>query len=294
MLIKCRDLKLSKIKNYAIGGLSSSITSTCILPIDYLKVPRQMLMETGFKQSALMYTKNTFKSLKVFNQGFDSALYRQVLYTTVRLRFYGLLSDIEKCNTGIDSISFWHKIYYSLIAGVFGSSIGRPADITLVRAHTEAIKPLERRWNYKGVSDAFMRKYKAEELAYCKKGSAPTILRASIMNAGMLVPYHTVKEMLDQKHGQALSNKLGASFVASVIACFVALPCDHFKTKYQNMVPDHEGKLPFSSFNDCVKKSIAREGMKGLYIGFPMFVMRCAPQLVVTLLTQEFLHSQLA
>lgn len=56
------------------------------------------------------------------------------------------------------------------------------------------------------------------------------------------------------------------------------------------MVPDANGKLPYSGFVDCFKQSIATEGFAGMYVGFGTFVVRIAPHAVITLLTTDFLH----
>lgn len=292
MLTNYREKKLVTLKNFAIGGIAGCIATTAILPIDYVKVHRQVMGETGTKQSAIEFAKVTLrnKGFRQFYSGLDSALFRQVLYTTTRLGLYRTMSDKEKQRTGKETIDFWKKMQYSLISGAIGSTIGNPADITLVRVQTDAMNPPEIRRNYKGVSDAFVRMYKEEGLISYWKGCTPTVLRACAMNVGMLVPFDTAKEMLDRSFGHTAWNQLGASFIAAVIACTISLPFDNVKTKYQRMVPSVDGTLPYKSFSDCVRTSLAREGIAGLYIGFPVFVLRCAPHVVITLLTQDFLH----
>jgi solute carrier family 25 oxoglutarate transporter 11 len=106
----------------------------------------------------------------------------------------------------------------------------------------------------------------------------------------MLVTYDTAKEWLDHTFGSSTLNRFTGSFIAAIVACTVSLPFDNVKTKFQRMTPRLDGTLPYSSFTDCVKKSLAREGLRGLYIGFPVFVMRVAPHVIITLLTQDLLH----
>jgi solute carrier family 25 oxoglutarate transporter 11 len=288
-----KEKKLATIKNFAIGGLAGCIATTAILPIDYIKVHRQVMGETGVgKMSTVEFAKLTLKQkgFTEFYKGLDSALFRQVLYTTCRLGLYRTFSESEKQRTGKDVIDFSKKMEYSLISGAIGSTIGNPADITLVRVQTDSMLPPESRRNYKGVSDAFVRMYREEGLTSFWRGCTPTILRACAMNVGMLVPYDSAKEGLDKAFGKSTWNQFSASFIAAVVACVVSLPFDNVKTKYQRMAPGVDGKLPYSSFSDCVQKSIKREGLLGLYIGFPVFVMRVAPHVIITLLTQEYLH----
>jgi solute carrier family 25 oxoglutarate transporter 11 len=110
------------------------------------------------------------------------------------------------------------------------------------------------------------------------------------MNVGMLVPYDTAKEWFDHYLGPSTMNRISGSFVAALTACCMSLPFDNIKTKYQRMTTGADGKLPYSGFSDCVQKSVAREGLRGFYIGFPVYLMRVAPHVIITLLVQDLLH----
>lgn len=56
------------------------------------------------------------------------------------------------------------------------------------------------------------------------------------------------------------------------------------------MVPNSEGKYEYSGVLDCMQKSIKREGVKGLWIGYPTYFSWVAPHSIIVLLTQDFLH----
>lgn len=45
-----------------------------------------------------------------------------------------------------------------------------------------------------------------------------------------------------------------------------------------------DGTYPYSGVPDCLRQSIAREGVVGLWIGFPVFYTRVAPHAMITLL----------
>lgn len=53
------------------------------------------------------------------------------------------------------------------------------------------------------------------------------------------------------------------------------------------MKPDANGNLPYSGFKDCFAKSIAREGVFGLWAGLPTYYFRIAPHAMITLLVSE-------
>lgn len=53
------------------------------------------------------------------------------------------------------------------------------------------------------------------------------------------------------------------------------------------------GVLPYKGFVDCFGKSIANEGVKGLWTGLPTFYSRMAPHAMITVLLQDFFHDLL-
>ena len=65
----------------------------------------------------------------------------------------------------------------------------------------------------------------------------------------------------------------------------------------QKMKQDAAGKYPYSSIFDAIakvmitynRKSARKEGIKGLWVGFPTFYFRIAPHTMITLITQDYL-----
>ena len=51
-----------------------------------------------------------------------------------------------------------------------------------------------------------------------------------------------------------------------------------------------DGKFPYSGVPDCFAKTIAREGITGLWTSFPVYYSRVAPHAMITLLAQDALH----
>lgn len=62
---------------------------------------------------------------------------------------------------------------------------------------------------------------------------------------------------------------------------FFSLPFDNLKTKLQRMKARPDGTYPYSGFFDCFKKSVAKEGVTGLWVGFPTFYVRVAPHAMI-------------
>jgi len=101
-----------------------------------------------------------------------------------------------------------------------------------------------------------------------------------------------VKELLnrraDVKDTQAI--RLQASAISGVALSLVTLPFDNLKTKLQKMTPDAHGNYPYAGVMDCLKKTVKREGVLGLWVGYPTFYARVAPHSMLVLLVQDFLH----
>lgn len=265
-----------------------------IQPIDTVKVRIQLAGETGktASRSPFVICRNIIanEGVRGLYQGLDSALFRQATYGTARLGFYKFLFNLRMKQKG--EVVFHEKVGISLAAGVLGTMIGNPADIALVRFQSDSYLPLEQRRNYRHVFDAFNRIIKEEGILTLWRGATPTMLRAVSINVSMLTTYDEIKEWFNRrsevKDTQAI--RLKASAVAGVALSLVSLPFDNIKTKLQKMNKDANGNYPYKGVVDCFKQSIKREGVTGLWVGYPTFYMRVAPHAMLVLLIQDFLH----
>ena len=177
-----------------------------------------------------------------------------------------------------------------MTAGALGSFIGNPCDLALVRMQADTTLPQEQRRNYKHVGDAFSRIVKEEGVVSLWKGSVPTILRASSLNVAMFVTYDSAKEIATATMGSSTSPiaiQIGSSMISAVATAVGSLPFDNVKTKIQKMKAGPDGKLPYSGVPDCFAKSIAKEGVTGLWAGLPTYYFRVGPHVIITLLAAE-------
>lgn len=271
------------------------MTATAVIqPIDTIKVRIQLISESGkgASKSPFVVGRNIIatEGVRGLYKGIDSALFRQATYGTARLGFYKFLFNKRMKQKG--EVILREKIVISLISGVLGTMIGNPADLALVRFQSDAYLPVEQRRNYKHVFDAFGRIIKEEGLLTLWRGAMPTMLRAVSINVSMLTTYDEIKEWFnkrsDVKDTQAI--RLKASAVAGFVLSLVSLPFDNIKTKMQKMTKDANGNYPYKGVVDCFRKSIQREGISGLWVGYPTFYMRVAPHAMLVLLVQDFLH----
>lgn len=225
--------------------------------------------------------------------GLDSALFRQATYCTARLGLYKQLYDYTASRNEGKPPSVAAKIACSITAGSIGAMIGNPSDLALVRFQNDATLPVEQRRNYKHVFDAFGRIIREEGVLTLWRGSSPTVARAILMNVGMLTTYDECKEKISHyRHEKTPSQStlLLSSAISSVVCSLMSLPADNLRVKLQRMKPNPDGTMPYKGLMDCGMRSIQREGVLGLWIGYPTFYFRVAPHTIITLLTQEFLR----
>ncbi len=163
------------------GGLSGMIATTCIQPIDMIKVRLQLAGEgirTGPKPSPLSITKDIIAQGKVLDlyTGLSAGLLRQAVYTTARLGFFDTFQNMltaraEKRGT---EISFAERGAAGLTAGGLAAMIGNPADLALIRMQSDGLKPKDQRANYRSVFDALKRITATEGLGALWAGAYPS------------------------------------------------------------------------------------------------------------------------
>ena len=283
-------------RTFFIGGLSGC-TSTCIIqPVDMVKVQIQARSEAlgkGSNVSPFTVVRGMLSNGKGFRQfyrGLDSALMRQITYTTTRMGIYK--TAFNKYEKKHGSVPFSMKALFSLSAGFIGSLTGNPADLILVRLQLDPTLPEAQRRNYTGFFDAFSKIVRNEGVLQLWRGSTPTIVRAMMLNLGMLGPFDEVKERLNRYFGEkdTLRVRLMASAVSGFLCSFMSLPFDNAKTKMQRMVAGPDGQFPYRHIFHCLQKTISHEGFTRMWVGFPTFYFRIAPHAMLTLLMQDYIY----
>ena len=119
---------------------------------------------------------------------------RQITYTTTRMGIYKTLLNRYEHEHGRVPLSI--KSCYGVFAGFIGSLVGNPSDLILIRLQADQTLPKEKRRNYKNFLDAFRRIVKEEGVLTLWRGASPTVVRAMVLNFGMLAPFDEVKERL--------------------------------------------------------------------------------------------------
>eukprot|EP00658_Telonema_sp_P-2_P066758 TRINITY_DN55720_c0_g1_i1.p2 TRINITY_DN55720_c0_g1~~TRINITY_DN55720_c0_g1_i1.p2 ORF type:complete len:300 (+),score=77.52 TRINITY_DN55720_c0_g1_i1:234-1133(+) len=269
---------------FLVGGTAGCMATACIQPIDMVKVRIQM----GAGTNPVVVAKDIIAAEGIggLYKGLSAGFLRQLTYGMSRLGIFRTLTNnlTPEGRTAAD-LPAMTKFGCSLTAGGLGALIGTPADAALIRMQGDSTLPKEQRRNYKNGLDAMMRMAKEEGMAGFFAGAFPTIVRGLAMNVGMFMTFDSLKKTIGPsmpggENGQA--NRFLCGFLSGWCAASAALPFDYIKTQLQKQTPDANGKLPFSGIMDCAGKTIAAEGPLALYKGYPTFVVRISPHIMLT------------
>ena len=280
--------------NFLFGGLSGCLATCVVQPIDMIKTQIQLTSESGSsKISPISVAKNFVaeNGAKALYRGLDSALLRQVLYTTTRFGIFYSLNDYLKNKNKGKPATVLQKIGCALTAGGIGAAIANPADLILIRMQADSIIPIEKRRNYTSVFNGISRIRAEEGIGALWTGSLPTITRACVLNIFMLAPFEEFKERLKNVIPDTKTRTIVSSCIASFLGSFSALPFDNTKTKIQKMSKLPDGTYPYKGMIDCFFKTIKKEGPTRLWVGFPTFYVRIGPHVVITLVLNDVFRS---
>lgn len=270
---------------FIIGGSSGIIATTCIQPIDMVKVRLQLAGEgtrVGPKASPLTVAKEIMAEGGILNfySGLSAGYLRQIVYGTARLGLFGTFIERFEKRAEVNGtrVGFAERAIAGLGAGGLGSFIGNPAEVVLIRMQSDGLKPKDQRVNYRSAFDALARITRTEGIRALWSGAYPTVIRAMATNFGQLSFFSESKSQL-QRH-TSLSpqmTSLTASTIGGFFAAFFSLPLDMVKTRLQRQTKAADGAVVYKGMADCFVKVARTEGLLRFYRGFWPYFFRMAP-----------------
>lgn len=287
------------IKPFLFGGLSGMFATSCIQPIDMVKVQIQLQGEAGSKIQ--VQSKNPIvigthivrtQGPQALYRGLSAGLVRQATYTTARMGLFGTFVEMAR-SPGEEKLAFWKRGVCGLTAGGLAAIVGTPADVALIRMQADTTAPPDQRRGYKNVFDALSKMAKSEGIGSWWSGCQPTVYRAMCLNVGMLTVNAQAKDTFAELYKMKNTDKtvvLSSSAVAGFFAAFLSLPADFVKTRLQRMQALPDGSMPYRGFLDCAGKILRAEGPLAFYQGFPTYYVRIAPHAMITLISMETLN----
>eukprot|EP00928_Gymnodinium_smaydae_P020837 TRINITY_DN1805_c0_g1_i3.p1 TRINITY_DN1805_c0_g1~~TRINITY_DN1805_c0_g1_i3.p1 ORF type:complete len:298 (+),score=81.84 TRINITY_DN1805_c0_g1_i3:104-997(+) len=282
-------------KPFATGSLAGMIATTCIQPIDMVKVRIQLLAGTAEAAGPVTIAGNMLRTegLASFYTGLSAGLTRQVVYTGARLGLFDKFQAALK--TPGEPMSFGKNALAALSAGGLAALAGNPADLALIRMQADSMLPVAERAGYTNVFTTMGKIVSQQGVGGLMAGCVPTAQRAMALNFGMLAFNASGKDWLKSMGVTGPAQVFGASAIAGFFASFFSLPFDFVKTQMQKQKPDPvTGELLYKSSADCAMKIMAEGGPMRFYAGFPTFYVRIAPHAMITLIAQDFIKKNWA
>merc|ERR1712059_106536 len=87
------------------------------------------------------------------------------------------------------------------------------------------------------------------------------------------------------------TNRFFSGFLSGWTAATMALPFDFVKTRLQQMEPcPTTGKLPYTGIANCFKTVFVEGGPLAFYSGYPTFITRITPHIMLTWVFLDFLN----
>lgn len=208
-----------------------------VQPLDLIKTRLQISGQGG---GAKEYT-GTFDAIsKIIKRegitslykGLSAGLLRQATYTTTRLGTYTFLNEKYKKETG-QNPNLFVSMGLGVCAGITGSFVGNPAEISLIRMTADGRLPLAERRNYTSVINALVRITREEGLLTLWRGCIPTMGRAAVVNAAQLSSYSQAKRLLVQSgyFQEGIFMHFTASMISGFVTTVASMPVDIAKTR---------------------------------------------------------------
>ncbi|KAF5541320.1 mitochondrial 2-oxoglutarate malate carrier [Fusarium mexicanum] len=271
------------LKPFIIGGASGLVATTCIHPIDVIKVRLQLAGQGGSPSSGLFSVARGIVSQGRFldlYQGISAGYLRQLVYGTARLGFFYTFEDALKKRASAQDrdINFMERSMAGLLAGGLGSLIGTPTEVALIRMQSDGMKPRSKRANYSSAFDALSRITRAEGIRGLWSGTTPTVIRACSTNFGQLTFFSEAKyQLATHTELSPYTQSLVAAAIAGTFAAVLSLPFDFVKTRMQWQNNQQGGRTQYTGFFDCIVKVARTEGLVAFGHGFVPYFFRIAP-----------------
>jgi solute carrier family 25 oxoglutarate transporter 11 len=267
------------------GGVAGCLATFCVLPADYIKVQKQL----SPKLSAFALTASIVRSNPlVLWSGLGAAWARQFIYTSARIGLYSKFSSAMRAEGG--SLPFSMKLLSAAGAGGLSALISTPFDLVLTRTQAENGKPPELRKKLGGPLTVLANIFKNEGgVSAVWRGATPTVLRAVVLNMGMLAVGDQLNEVF-KPHLDVFPALILSSLLAGLCSAVVSLPADLLKTRLQSQ----SAAAPlYTGIWDCATRTLQKEGLKTFWSGLVPYCSRIAPHAVITLIAAPYLTAAL-
>lgn len=269
-------------KNFVAGGFGGTCLVFAGHPLDTIKVRLQTQAYTPDGKPSLY--KGTFDCAKkiVKNESFFG-LYKGMATPIVGVTpmyaicFFSFSMGKKLQQKSEDHIFTLKELFLAgALAGLSTTVILAPGERVKCLLQVQNANPSSSGPKYKGAVDCFKQLYRQGGLRNVYVGTVATACRDVPSSGVYFMTYEYFQRILMPEGGtrQDLSplRTLFAGGMAGVVNWMVAIPPDVLKSRQQTAAPG-----TYSGFTDVLKKTLAADGIKGLYKGASPVMIRAFP-----------------
>ncbi|CAF3753727.1 unnamed protein product [Adineta steineri] len=273
------------LRHFGAGVCAGGISRTCTAPIDRLRTFFQVY---GLDSHARMTISTTITSM--VKEGGIRSLWRGNLMNVIKVSpETGLrLMSYEAFKRLLGQTST-HEIHI-LQKFLCGSAAGFTASALIYPMKTIKTRLTIRKTNeYKSIVDCIMKIYRIEGLRAFYKGLLPSALAILPASGIDLALYETLKRRIEAYKGYTTNplEKLIVGNISNGVSQFFIYPLLNVRTRLQSNV----GKT--DTMTQILKRLWINHGIRGLYNGFSLHMLRLAPSSGISFLTFEYISKLL-
>jgi hypothetical protein len=210
---------------------------------------------------------------------------RQVLKSGLQMSIFNKIRSLI-AKDHLNNIRLYEQFISSVAASVTGQIISNPADVLKIRLMCDGKMESPR---YNGLGDAIKSIYSEAGILGFWKGTIPSCQRSAFSSGTALASYSHMKQTLTQKgfSTDGTLSHMGMSAVSSALSTMISAPFDFAKTRMINQClvsPQYSGTF------DCLRTSIANEGILTLFKGVVPNFTRIFPWQMIFFVTYENLN----
>jgi len=282
--------QLSLPMGMVLSSFAGMGAATFCHPLDTIRVQMQIDSQGG---AARQYSGSLDAAVKISQRnglqrglyaGLSAAFLRQWTYGACRMGIYTFMLNQARDQTGKEP-SLASKLGYGVISGGIGAFVGTPSELSLVRMTADSKLPVAEQRSYTSVVNCCVRVAREEGFTALWRGASITIMRACVLASLQMGVTSEAKQRINTTGFFENPNGVPVLFVSTVIASVFAntfsLPFDVVKSRLQNQKP---ASPLYANAVDCVRKSVAAEGVLVLWRGFTPAFIKLAPYSVLSLM----------
>ncbi|CAF1197973.1 unnamed protein product [Adineta ricciae] len=273
------------LRHFFAGVCAGGVGRTCTAPIDRLRTFFQVY---GLDSHGRMTIKDTFTLM--IREGGVRSLWRGNLMnvikvspeTGLRLMSYETFKRLLG-QTTTHEIDVFQKFLCGSAAGFTASALIYPMKTIKTRL------TIRKTNEYRSIVDCILKIYRGEGLRAFYKGLLPSALAILPASGIDLALYETLKRRLEAYHEHPTNpiEKLVIGNVSNGISQFFIYPLLNVRTRLQSNVDRSD------TMTQILKRLWTHHGIRGLYNGFSLHMLRLAPSSGISFLTFEYVSKLL-